>query len=443
LDKVAAVGSKVLKVSFTGKPFALKAEDFSVKKGEMKANIAKVTINETDKTALVELTSKLTKGDYSVAVAQGEKPALTGSVSVEDEKIEKIEILSTSAPLFDTDGAPGVDGVKVGYKIVNQYGEDITKVTSVTATASTGSASASNGVVTIASNFKEGDKTTLTLVQPESAKTVTATLTASAESKAAEVSVVGLYNADKKALSEDTNLSRDTFYLEVEAKDHYGSDITSASKLNSDLIINETNPNVVDVAGTFTEITVDGKKKLVLAINNPSGASMASAGESTITLISKATGKNVQYAIKVAEAKRADVVNLSQPNLVVVGEDAYVPAEVLDKEGKAITDIKVLNDAVKGAKVTLGSTAVQFVEKDGGVFVKLPLANLTNEGPVALVAVSSTTKVKTLTLNVKAAAKPVIVTGLSKDFGSTFKAGQTKSVRSADVLEEDKNGRVM
>ncbi|UZJ79581.1 hypothetical protein [Fictibacillus sp. KU28468] len=68
----------------------------------MKANVAKVTISDDKKSATVELTSKFTKGDYTVTVAQGTNPALTGSVTVEDEKVTKIEILFTSAPLFDS-----------------------------------------------------------------------------------------------------------------------------------------------------------------------------------------------------------------------------------------------------------------------------------------------------------------------------------------------------
>ncbi|GMB09333.1 S-layer homology domain-containing protein [Thermolongibacillus altinsuensis] len=444
VESVSAIGAKKLEVKFNKAVDDTKAK-FEVKKGTINVNIASVTFSEDKKSATIELTSKLTKGDYTVGVTGLTTDKLTGTVTAEDERVEKVEILSTSAPLFDADSDSNKDDVKVGYKVLNQYGEDITKTTSVTATASTGVASASAGTATVIGNFKEGDKLTLTLVHAESAKSASAQLTVSAESRVSEITVKGLINADGKSLTESTDLSSDVFYLEVSAKDQYGNPVTSLTQLNNDVIINETNPNVVDVASAFSEVTINGEKKIVLQLNNPAGSSHAVVGDSVVTLISKYTGGNTQFKVSVAESTRSDVVNMSQPDLVVVGEDALVPVEVTDKSGNVIKDVKVLNDSTKGVKVTVGITTLTnpFVLENGNTFIKIPAAQLITDGPLPVVAISSTNKVSTLTLNVRKAAVPTVITGLKSDWGTTFKASETKTVSVSDLVIEDQYGRVM
>jgi trimeric autotransporter adhesin len=441
---VSAIGAKKLEVKFN-KAVDDKVAKFEVKKGTINVNVASVTFSEDKKSATIELTSKLTKGDYTVGVTGLTTDKLTGTVTAEDERVEKVEILSTSAPLFDADSDTNKDDVKVGYKVINQYGEDITKTAPVTATASVGVASASAGTATVTGNFKEGDKLTLTLVHAESAKSATAQLTASAESRVSEITVKGLINADGKSLTESIDLSSDAFYLEVSAKDQYGNSVTSLTQLNNDVIINETNPNVVDVASAFSEVTINGEKKIVLKLNNPAGRSNAVVGDSVVTLISKYTGGNTQFKVSVAESTRSDVANMSQPDLVVAGEDALVPVEVTDKSGNVIKDVKVLNDSAKGVKVTVGSTTLTspFVLKDGNTFIKVPAAQLTTDGPLPVVAITSTNKVSTLTLNVRKAAVPTVITGLKADWGTTFKASETKTVSVSDLVIEDQYGRVM
>jgi trimeric autotransporter adhesin len=442
--EVSAIGAKKLEVKFNKAVDDTKAQ-FEVKKGTINVNIASVTFSVDKKSATIELTSKLTKGDYTVGVTGLTTDKLTGTVTAEDERVEKVEILSTSAPLFDADSDSNKDDVKVGYKVLNQYGEDITKTTSVTATASTGVASASAGTATVIGNFKEGDKLTLTLVHAESAKSASAQLTVSAESRVSEITVNGLINADGKSLTESTDLSSDAFYLEVSAKDQYGNPVTSLTQLNNDVIINETNPNVVDVASAFSEVTINGEKKIVLQLNNPAGSSHAVVGDSVVTLISKYTGGNTQFKVSVAESTRSDVVNMSQPDLVVAGEDALVPVEVTDKSGNVIKDVKVLNDSTKGVKVTVGSTTLTnpFVLENGNTFIKIPAAQLITDGPLPVVAISSTNKVSTLTLNVRKAAVPTVITGLKSDWGTTFKTSETKTVSVSDLVIEDQYGRVM
>ena len=68
-------------------------------------------------------------------------------------------------------------------------------------------------------------------------------------------------------------------------------------------------------------------------------------------LIATASGKNATYTVNVAEAQRTDKVTFNVPELVVAGENLFVPITVLDKEGNAVTDVKVINHEKRGITV--------------------------------------------------------------------------------------------
>ena len=394
--------------------------------------------------ATLELSTKLTKGDYTVNVKGLTDEVLTKTVTVEDEKVESIEILSDIAVVNQT-VAP--TSATVGYQVKNQYGEDITKTTSLTTNSGDVNANPATGVVTLSNlglNAKVGDKVAIALVHAQSAKSATKTVTLSAAASVSEVAVTGIYNKDGKTLNEDTVLSTDAFYLLVEVKDQYGNLITNKTNAANGLIKSETNPTVIQTDGgnsiVFTDVTIDGKKHLGLKLTN-----LQKAGESQVTLISTTTGKNASYKIVVAEATRADVVNLSAPALAVAKEDILVPVSVLDKDGKAITDVKVLNHATKGVKVTFSTSVVAplFVKTaDGNLYIKVIAAENQAVGTFPIVAQSSTFKVATSTVKVEKEAVPTTVRGLKKPL--TLVAGSAvKDIAHTDVVVEDQYGREM
>lgn len=310
---ISAINAKTLKVEFNTAVDASKAA-FEVKKAGIKAN-ATVTFAEDKKSATLELASKLTKGEYTVSVTGLTDEALTSTFVAEDERVEKVEILSDVA-IVDSTNAP--TEATVAYQVTNQYGEDITKTTSLT-TNDNANISLSNGVatITLGQNAKVGDKVALTLINVEHAVTSTKVLTLSAAATVSEVSVSSLYNKDGKTLNEDTDLSKDEFYLIVDAKDQYGNTITDVDLAEAGLIKSQSNPTVVATAGAnntadFTSLTIDGKTKLGLKLTG-----QVKAGENLVTLISTTSGKNSAYKVVVAEATRSDVVTLSAPSLAV------------------------------------------------------------------------------------------------------------------------------
>ncbi|MFB5283579.1 hypothetical protein [Peribacillus sp. Hz7] len=441
VESVSAINAKTLEVKFD-KAVEVTAADFSVAKGSVKSNIANVTIAEDKKSAQIELTSKLTKGDYTVTVKQADKDALTGTASVEDEKVAGIQILSDNAVLA-AGATPST--ATVGVKVTNQYGEDVTKLNSnLTITvsgAATGATLNTDGTLTltgIANTAKVGDSVTITLVHGATATTTTKTVKLSSATVASTVEVGALYNKDGKTLSQDTDLSADKFYLPITVKDQYGKEITSASKANSELLITNTNSAVATFAdeNEIKEVTINGKDVLALQVS-----SINLAGTTNVLAISKANGTSSQGTVTVKEGVKIASATLSAPTeLVTANKDTYFPLSVVDSEGKEVTTKKAL-DAINDAVTPTGGT---IVEVDGkGLFVKVAAANVVANSPLTVVVNTSTGKVSTQTVVPRAEAVATVVTGISADKATALRQGKSVTIANTDLVIEDQYGQVI
>ncbi|MGG3988449.1 Ig-like domain-containing protein [Bacillus smithii] len=438
VESVSAVNSKTLEVKFS-KPVDDTKAKFNVKRGSVTANVSKVTWSEDKKAVQLELASKLFAGDYTVNVTGLTDQALTGSVKVENEKVAKIEISSENAIL-----ASGTNptSVTVGYKVYNQYNEDITSKTTLQGSASSGSLSfdSEKGIVTISglTSPKAGDKLSLTLVHPETATTATKVLTVSESSKVSDITIKGIYNADNKELSEDTKAA--DFYLLVDAKDQYGNAL-KASDLNNNVVVNSSNPLVVDAGNNgFVDLTIDGKKQVALKLNTAS----ATAGKSTISIITLANGKVAQQDVEVKEAAKVDTLTLSQPEIAVAGEKVEIPFEAYDQQGNKV-DKKELLDAVsvKANGAGLNNATVPFVKdaKTGEVKLLLDLTSATSTGgKVTLTAITPTQKVVNLVVDVKEIAKPTYISA-TKDVVTNVQQGESLEIGLDNLVVKDQYDR--
>jgi len=427
---VSAINAKTLEVKFNKAVDDTKAK-FEVKRGNITANVSKITWNKDKTAAQIELASKLFAGDYTVNVTGLADQVLTGTVKVENEKVAKIEIASDLAVLT------GASSVSVGYKVYNQYGEDITAKTTITATSSSGSASAdaAKGIVNITglTNPKAGDKLSLTLVHGETATATSKVLTVSDASKVSEVTIEGLYNADKKELSEDT---RDAdFYLLINAKDQYGNELKASDLNASSVVVNSSNPLVAKAtASDFKEITVDGKKRIALKLDT----STATAGKTTVSIISLASAKVAQYEVEVKEGAKVDNFVLSQPELAVAKEKVVLPFEAYDKQGNKVDKYELLN----AVRVTSTEGSVAFVKdaKANTTNLVLDLTSVTNPTKVTVTAITPTQKVVNLVVDVKEAAKPVYIAGV-KDVTANVEVDQKFELGLSNIVVRDQYER--
>ncbi|TQR32226.1 S-layer homology domain-containing protein [Lysinibacillus sphaericus] len=433
VKSVDAVNAKTLAVTFN-KPVETEKAKFELKKDGFKSNFSSITWNEDKTVATIELTSKITKGEFTVNVTGLTDEALTGSVKTEDEKVSSIEILGEVAPLIDN-----TNTATIGYQIKNQYGEDITKLNASSLTVSAAGAKAdpnANGSITITKDgLKEGDKVVLTVIHGATATTTTQTVTVSAKTVASDVTIGALYNKDGKTLTEDTALAKDKFYLPVTVKDQYGKEITELKRLKDEVLVTNTN-QAVATFGEFEKQTIEGKEVVVLPVDK-----IVATGDTNVIVIAKATGKNGQATVKVAEGVRADSVTLGAPTKVVTAEaDILFPLFVSDKQGNAIKDTTVLN-GTKGISITGGS----LVEKDGELYAKVAGANVKENTPVTVVVTSSTGKVATQTVIPKSTTAPKVITGLNSKVSTAIReiAGEKVEITAKDIVVEDQFGQVI
>lgn len=439
---VSAITAKSLEVEFNKAVDTDKA-NITLKKGTNTVSVASVTWSEDKKTATVELSSKLYAGTYDVTVSGLSDEAITKSVTVESEKVASIEILTDKGILVDgNDGDTDAgDAIEAGYIVKNQYGEDITRTTSLqTSTNAAGTVALNNGTATIdltSGNFTVDSKVVLTLIHAETATTATATLTVSAEAKVSDVTVKALYNEDDATLSEDSADAND-FMLVVEAKDQYGRVITDSTKLDNELLVSVSNPGVVSVFGLsgnnadFENVTIDGVSKTVLKLDGT-----LVKGTSVITLISSATGKNTAYSVNVAEGLTMDTIVLGDVSLVAADETVKVPVTVTDKNGNVVTNLTAVQTGVTVTTTSPGN----FVKENGNIFYQFTAP--ASAGTVTLTAVTETSKVAVKTIDIKAKAVPTVITGIDSSVNKLIYDGELVSIANNKFVVEDQYGRVM
>ena len=262
-----------------------------------------------------------------------------------------------------------------------------------------------------------------------------------------EVDITGLYNADKKVLSEDTKAN--DFYLLVDAKDQYGNSMKKEdlNKENS-VLVTSSNPTVVkpiDKSEKFSEITIDGKKVTALKLDT----SEVKAGKTEVSIISLSTGKLSKFEVEVKEGVYANTIALSQPELAVAGEKVTIPFEAYDKEGNKIANKDVLSKIdVKVSGTGVSERQAKF-EKDATGKINL-VADLTDvsvevkEKGTKVTVIAKTPapsyKFATMFMDVKAEAKPAYIASI-KDIPTNVEAGQDLTIALKNLVVKDQYER--
>ncbi|MDF0726050.1 S-layer homology domain-containing protein [Cytobacillus sp. S13-E01] len=447
VEEVKAVGVKKLEVVFNGEVDA-DAAVFTVKKGTSNQGIAKVVFAEDNKSATIELNNKLTAGDYTVSVSGLTEEALTSEVTVENEAVAAVKLLSDKAIMKDD------DTVEVGYQIENQYGEAMTVASNPIATSTRGTATATSGKVTIdlatGSTFKSGETLVLTLIDSASAKSVSASLTVSSVATTNNVAFNGIVDSTNKIVEtvKQEDNAKD-FFLSVAAKDQYDRAVTDVAKLNNDLLVTVSNPTLVDLvdtnAGTagvqpFAEVTdAAGKKHTTIKLDVKDAY-----GEAIVTVVSKSTGVAVTYKVTVNEKVKVDtiVVNAPEVSLVAGGDTVLLPVTATDNKGQSVTTVEALGGLTPSVTGVNGSTA-SYVAKDGKLFVEVKVGDVASTGTIIVSTTSGTGKVDTEIVAVKATAVPNAIVGLKSDVQTAIYAGESVSVDWKDFVIQDQYSREM
>jgi trimeric autotransporter adhesin len=437
-----ATGAKKLEVKFNKAVDTTKAA-ITVKKGTSNVAVAKLTFAEDKKSATVELNSKLTEGTYTVNVAGLTATALTSEVKTTNEKVNGVQFVSEKA-LTTVVGATGVNTeVVVAYKVVNQYGEDITSsgaMYDIVSTPTNGFTVKTHtaGKLTLEkAGAKTGDTFNLTIIDRGTALSASKTFTVADKSAVSTVEITGVYNAKGSAVNEDNKAEE--FFLTVVAKDQYGTVITNPAELNNGLFVNVSGTSAAVAAGANFVTYEDTAKAKHTGIK----LELKGAGDTIFTLVSLVNGTPLNYKVTVDSGVKLDTLSIGAPTTgsVAGGDKILLPVSITDNKGNAVTD----STKVDGKVIISGSgySAPKWVTKDGALYLEVVANTTATQTSLVVTLQSQSIKFDTEVVTVKPTAVPDAVVGLKADVATSIYAGEKLTLEPKHFIIHDQYGREM
>ena len=434
----------------------------TVKRGTSTVALASdkgVVFSEDGKTATITTAGKLANADYTVVVTAKDNTVKESTLTATAEKVSKIAILNDKAGVLKNSEGQYMSA-QVGYKVENQFGEDITKQTSLTVSGTDNpTLDPSNHKITFSrtstgSAYIIGrDIVNVVLVHTETGVTASATLTISNEPAVETLTFEGVYNVDGKTLTDDIDLDNDEFYLLYSAVDQYGA----TYKDYKNIAVNNSNGSSdlhVSVAGAsnlkaadnaFKKITKDGKEYIGVKLAVQTTTEDLRAGTSSVMAIATTSGKTTTNDVVVNAGNKARTITVSQPTTLAAGEKTELTYTALDANGKEVTSY----DALKDVEISGTSDALKW-EKDaktGNAKLVFDGTKINNPGKNNKAYASYTLKTvdnkfSNVQLTISETARPVSVTGL-KDITGKVTSGASVTVKVKDLQIEDQYGRIM
>lgn len=418
-----------------------------IKRGTTVLTNKEVKFSDDKTSASITLGNRMLEGDYTLTVSGASDKAVSTTFKVEAEKVAKIELTSDTAPV-----ATDFDSVSIGYKVTNQYGEDMGNRANIDWRSSKGDVFVEGNKLVIKNKigtatlpkFIIGDKITITGIESTKYQTtLNTTITVGEFSKVDKVEFKELYNADGKELNTDSDFSK--FVLLFDAIDQYGNKITK-EQLDSSLYVTSSNQSIVDVDtvsnatyGTIANIQVNQGKNLDsygVALKKPNTSGMKLEGKATINFVSKLNGKSFGFDVEVKKASTVTKFDLQQPaDAVAVGDTVKIPYVAYDQFGKEVTDY----DAIMSV-VTINGGATH---KKDPVTKKLVIEyKATTLGTVFLSSwVQGANSPSNIQFQVKEAALPKQVVGVGSAI--SLGANATHTLNKDNIKIADQHGREM
>jgi len=440
------IGAKKVEVAFN-KAIDDSKVKFAVKNGIITRDVAKVTVSDDKKRAVIELTTRLQNGESVVTISGIEADDIQAKFQAEDERVTQLKFKSDKLAL---QSLQDFSKVKVGYQVLNQFGEDASTVNTPNFYVSKAGATASvsNGILTITATnpnlFYLDEKIPISghINMSTYVVTFSETLTVGQPSTLDSIEFKGVYHAENKQLNTASTFS--DFYVLIEAKDQYNNKI-KASDVNNGVLLTVSNPLIFQVKGTLVDNQGPNKDQVAIQLDAP--YALGYDGTNTIR-IQTYTGKVFTYDVEVPKAATVSKIALSAPSQAVASNDGSVkiPFVAEDQNGNRITKFSDLDGKIELFQPGLaGSSLVlkqDYATKEAYIEFKLP-NTLNNEYaiPVILSArVKSTNDISTIQFNIEKAWVPESIFGL-KDIGSDLAVGAEVSIEPKHVVVKDNYGR--
>lgn len=444
-------GVKAVTVTFNAAIDTEKAK-FVVKNAGTNRDVVKTTFSEDKKVAVLELSTKLLDGASTVTVSGISDEAQVSEFTAAAEKITEIKFTSDKLALGTAaNNAADYSNVSVGYKVVNQFEEDVTKTSGGTLSFQVGKAnvtdSATNGVLKITANastsFQIGETVFVNAILNLGTYGITSnqTFTVGQQAVVDTVDIVSLYNADNKELT--TASTFEDFYILVDAKDQYGNKVT-LDQFKYGVFAIATNGTLFSVDKEKAKANVGpNKDKIGIPLVKPQVApGFVFEGTNTVRVTTLFGQKTDTLDVVVKKAATLNTIVLQQPTVTVTpGKVVKIPFEALDQNGNKLENYSDLKD-----KLFLGSSNGNntFVLKQDFTNKKAYLewtAGAVGTGFLTA-TVTGTSNTNQLQVKVVAANDPRAVAGL-KDVKTNIVVGDTVKLEAKHFIIKDQDDRDM
>ena len=466
-------GVKTVELDFNKAIASPTAVKVTVKKGTA-ARDCKATVDGSKITLAMD--AKLTAGTYDVSVEGVDTTAMTANFNVEkDETLTSYEVADNI--VAHTVGAATEASIK--YAALNQYGEKMVASNPQVScsfgrvVATYGSKTDTNKAATVATATKEGEiivsdigtalsivgtKGTVVLVDPTLGVTTTKEVTFSAPATASELEVVGTYHKNSATLKNITeNEKIGEYEILFVIKDQYGyaMDSTHVKDLNATLAGGLTKLDLVTDSVTkkavWSDRTIDGKDYVALSLQGYNSATNATAGDATLTIVNPNKGLLTTTTITVAKDVVIKSVNFTFENGVYTEADNELGYEIVDADGKAVTEYATITNALTGTTVPNATLRVERTKDGKAKFILKPTVTVpaqTGTDRASTIGTfttywnqntSSDYLVKTVSYTVSQKKYAKTVSGIKADTVTSFPLDKTKSykIESNKILLAD------
>ena len=346
-EVTTAVAANTLKVTFNGTVADTSKVKVDVKAVGGTAITTVVTWNTAKTEATVTKASSFTAGDYTVAVTNDTVVLPSQTVTISQQKIAKIQILSTKLGVT-TNAKTSLQKGYATYAILDQYGVDITNgalANNVNFQTGVGSIDAKKGLITITPasglnlmTFNSG--VTITANDTNTGVSATATLAVTSQlGTLTNITLTGLTNVDNKVLTAgDTT---DVFYAGFTATDISGNPTTNYTLMKQGLIFtgsNDDNSLTTSSPDVTAKLVQDPKDSNKGVIEVRASSDTVSVDMPLVITAMTWTGSTSQINTTLHKQAEVDSFTLLAPaDSIASGESKDIPFSALDQNGVKLT----------------------------------------------------------------------------------------------------------
>jgi hypothetical protein len=352
-------------------------------------------------TATLTSASNLPAGTYTVDIKNGTTDLGTTSVTITEQKIASIKITSTTLAVQT---ANGIQTGYASYKVLDQYGTDITALpiaNTITFQTGVGGINASNGEITIkpSANMNLITFPTVEIMAYDltSGISTSAALKTSTQVGTLSSFVLGtaLTNASSGVLTGGD--CTDVFYLPFTATDIDGNPTTNYNLITAGLITQNIggNPNCLittdpDVTAQIIQDPNNENNAVIQVTDN--GNEVLQDMPVVITAMTY-TGKSSSFKGTLKRQETLYKITLQPPAATVAQNDTSVtiPFTAVDQDGNAITSYSSFFDAKNNPLYTFSSGTTLVKNADGSASIVLTASSNAGFGATGNQIVTATT----------------------------------------------------